>query len=384
MTAAHNFPAPTSCEELLTQMVAHDTVNPLFGGPAGGEAALVAHLEKLALGWGLQARRCPVPAGGENLLITCAVSASAPWLIFESHLDTVSVAGMTVDPFRATMAEGRLHGRGTCDTKGSGAAMFWALREYARGAARPHNVGLLFALDEEARMTGAQAFAARELKEFLPRLRGLIVGEPTMLRPVTASNGVIRWKTITRGRAAHSSVPANGQSALSAMLRVVSALESRYVPTVTKSHPMTGRAAMSVNVIRGGAQVNIIPDYCEIECDRRTVPGETTAQVLAERDAVLAGLTVEHSDLYVAPAMGDELSRGVLARLQQVLQAHGLDGTAQGAPYVTDASHYGAAGAPTIVLGPGDIAQAHTKDEWVACEQLALAVAVYGGLMRAE
>lgn len=233
-------------------------------------------------------------------------------------------------------------------------------------------------------MTGAQAFAAGELKEFMPQLRCVIVGEPTMLRPVTASNGVIRWKTITRGRAAHSSVPANGRSAISAMLRVVEALESRYVPTVTKSHPMTGSAAMSVNVIRGGTQVNIIPEYCEIECDRRTVPGETAAQVFAERDAVLAGHAVEHTDLYVVPAMGDELSRDYLPALQKVLAAHGLETTPKGEPYVTDASHYGGAGAPAVVLGPGHFAQAHTKDEWVAQDQLALAAKVYGGLMAAD
>lgn len=362
-------------------MVAHNTVNPFFGGPAGGEAVLITHLEKLAQGWQLKTRRCPVPGGGENLLITCEVSSTAPWLIFESHLDTVSVAGMSVDPFKVTVADGRIYGRGTCDTKGSGASMFWALQEYARGPSRPHNVAMVFAADEEARMTGAQAFAAGELKEFLSNLRCVIVGEPTMMRPVTASNGSIRWKSIVRGRAAHSSVPANGRSAISAMLRVVQALESDYGPTVNKSHPMTGRAAMSVNVIRGGTQVNIIPEYCEIECDRRTVPGETAEQVFAERDAVLQGQTVEHTDLYVVPAMGDELSRDYLPRLQAVLQAHGIDGAAQGAPYVTDASHYGAVGAPSIVLGPGHFTQAHTKDEWVAQDQLALAVKIYRALM---
>lgn len=381
MSANIEFPMPRSCEELLAQMVAHNTVNPFFGGPAGGEAALIAHLEKLAQGWKLKARRCPLPGGGENLLITCEVAPSAPWLIFESHLDTVSVAGMSVDPFKVKVEGGRIYGRGTCDTKGSGAAMFWALQEYAHGPIRPHNVAMVFAADEEARMTGAQAFAAGELKEFLSNLRCVIVGEPTMMRPVTASNGVIRWKSIVRGRAAHSSVPGNGRSAISAMLQVVQALESDYVPTVTGSHPMTGRAAMSVNVIRGGTQVNIIPEYCEIECDRRTVPGETAEQVFAERDTVLKGKAVEHTDLYVVPAMGDELSRGYLPRMQAVLQAHGLEGAPQGAPYVTDASHYGAAGAPSIVLGPGHFAQAHTKDEWVAQEQLALAATVYRALM---
>lgn len=378
------FAIPTSCEELLAQLVAHNTVNPFFGGPVGGEAALIAHLEKLASAWGLKSRRCPVPGGGENLLITCEVGPSAPWLLFESHLDTVSVAGMTVDPFEVSVVNDRIHGRGTCDTKGSGAAMFWALQDYARSADRPHNVGMVFAADEEARMTGAQAFAAKELKEFLPRLVGVVVGEPTSLQLVTAHNGVIRWKTTTRGRAAHSSVPANGRSAITSMLRVVEALETRYAPAVKGRHPMTGQAAFSVNVIRGGTQVNIIPERCEIECDRRTIPGETTAQVLAEREAILAGHEVEHSDLYVVPAMGDELSRGLHARLQPLLAAEGLDGAGRGAPYVTDASHYAAVGAPTLVFGPGHLVQAHTKDEYVERRQLALAQKVYRGLMSAR
>lgn len=373
---------PQSCEELLAEMISFETVNPLFGGPKGGEEALIKHLEKLAVAWGLQTRRMAVPQEGENLLVSCEVSPDAPWLLFESHIDTVSTIGMTVDPLKVKLAENRIHGRGACDTKGSGAAMFWALQDYARGAVRPHNVGLIFALDEEARMTGAKAFAARELKEFLPRLRGMIVGEPTLMGPVVATNGVIRWKTITRGRAVHSSVPAKGRSAISAMLCVVNALESRYVPTVTKKHPMTGSAAMSVNVMRGGTQVNIISEYCEIECDRRTVPGETEAQVWAERDAVLTGMEVEHTDLNVVPSMSEEGSRDLLAILQPVLARHGLDVAARGEPYVTDASYYTAAGAPTIVLGPGDIAQAHTKDEWVSRDQLAQAVAVYGDLMR--
>ncbi|MCC6416222.1 MAG: M20/M25/M40 family metallo-hydrolase [Opitutaceae bacterium] len=376
--------APQSCEELLAQMIAIETVNPLFDGPADGQERLIAHLESLAKTWGLRTQRLPVPEGGENLLISIEVDAAAPWLLFESHVDTVSIAGMTIDPLKVITDGDKLHGRGACDTKGSGAAMLWALRDYARGAVRPHNVGLLFALDEEARMTGAKAFAARELKTFLPKLRGVIVGEPTLMRPVVATNGVMRWKTITRGRAAHSSVPANGQSAISAMLRVVDALESRYAPTVTGSHPLTGRAAMSVNVSRGGTQVNIIPEYCEIECDRRTIPGETEAQIWTERDAVLAGMEVEHTQVYVVPSMGDELSRDFLTLLQPVQAKHGLATTGRGEPYVTDASHFAAAGAAAIVIGPGDLAQAHTKDEWVSRRQLAQAVAVYGDLMKTE
>lgn len=381
MTSFPGIALPASVEELLAQMVAVETVNPLFGGPEGGEVALAEHLEKLAQAWGLTTRRCPVDERRFNLLITHEISDSAGWLMFESHLDTVSVAGMTIAPFALKREDGRLYGRGTCDTKGSGAAMFWALQAQARSGRATHNLAMVFAIDEEARMTGARTFAANELKPFLTRLRGVIVGEPTMLTPVVAHNGVVRWRSITTGVAAHSSQPSQGRSAISAMLRVVDALESRYVPTVTGKHPLAGSAAMSVNVIRGGSQVNIIPARCEIECDRRTVPGETAEQIFAEREAVLAGLEVKHDMPYVVPAMSDELGRDFYVWLAPIMERQGLPSKAAGAPYVTDASYYSAAGAPTIVLGPGALAQAHTKDEWVAVDQLDKATALYAAMM---
>ena len=360
-------------------MVSFETVNPEFGGPAGGEAALAAHLEALARHWGLQVRRCP--AGGDtfNLVITAEVSPFAEWLLFESHLDTVSVDGMIVPPFRVTVAGDRLHGRGTCDTKGSGAAMLWALQAYARSPNRARNAGVVFVVDEEAQMRGARTFAG-EIAQF-PRLRGIVVGEPTGLRPVVAHNGALRWRTITRGVAAHSADPGKGRSAIHSMLHVMAALEARFVPLACREFPLTGRAAASINVIRGGSAVNIIPDYCEILCDRRLVPGESAAQVLAERDAALAGLPVEHDGQYLAPPLPPASSAALHAWAAPALAACGLDAAAIGAPYATDASHYAAAGAQVMVLGPGDLAQAHTKDEWLDRHELARAVSVYGALL---
>lgn len=378
--------APATPEELLAQMVSFDTVNTNFGGKAGGEAALTIHLEKLAQAWGLRTRRCGVgrDRNNFNLLVTCEQDSAKEWLLFESHLDTVGVEGMSIEPFAGKIEGGRIYSRGACDTKGTGAAALWALRGYARSAARPRNVGLLFALDEEVYMTGARAFAKDGLPQLLPQLRGIIVGEPTMLRPIVAHNGVMRWKTITRGVAAHSADPSKGRSAIAAMIKVIDALETRFVPLATRTHPLTGRAAASINMIRGGTAVNIIPALCEIECDRRTAPGETADQILRERDAALAGLAVEHDSLNVVPPLGEELSRDFHAWLAPILARHGIDPAPTGAPYVTDASYYAAAGAPTIVLGPGGFAQAHTKDEWLALDQLALAVKVYGDLMAAN
>jgi acetylornithine deacetylase len=361
-------------------MVSFETVNEAMGGPVGGEARLAAYLESLARQWGLQTRRCPVGPETFNLLITCEASPRAEWLLFESHLDTVSVSGMTVSPFQLTIIGDRLHGRGVCDTKGSGAAMLWALHMYAQTTGRRRNVGVVFTVDEEVRMEGAQAFA-RELASF-PRLRGIVVGEPTQLRPVVAHNGALRWRTITRGIAAHSADPSKGRSAIRAMLPVMAALEEKFIPLANRLFPLTGRAAASINVIRGGAAANIIPDYCEIICDRRLVPGETIHQVLAERDAALAGLVVEHDCQAIVPPLPPGSSITLHAWMQPAFAETGLEWAAVGAPYATNASHYAAAGASVIVLGPGDFAQAHTHDEWLDRRALTKATELYGALLR--
>lgn len=375
---------PTTCEELLAQMVSFETVNPQFEGPAGGEARLAAHLEALASYWDLRTERCPVDETGRfNLLVHTPLVPEAEWLLLESHLDTVSIAGMTVPPLTVTQTETRLYGRGTCDTKGSGAAMLWALKTYHElpKSAQPRNAGVIFVIDEEAGMAGAQAFAVRDLHRF-PRLRGIIVGEPTRLRPVVAHNGALRWRTLTRGVAAHSAAPEKGRSAIRAMIKVIDALETRFIPMATRTFPLTGRAAASINVIRGGTAVNIVPDTCEILCDRRLVPGETVQDIVAERAAALAGLEVEHDSEYLAPPLPPENSALLHAWMTPVLRRLNLDAEATGAPYATDASHYAAVGAQVLVLGPGDIGQAHTKDEWLDRRELALATRLYLELLR--
>lgn len=380
---------PQNVEELLAAMVAIDTVNARFAGRPSGEAKLALELERLAAAWGLKTRRYPVDSDAFNLLVYHERAPSADWLLGESHLDTVGVTGMTVAPFETAVRDGRIHGRGTCDTKGSGAALLWALREAVRTGRAARNVGVLFTVDEEAGMTGAAKFAREALPQWPGKIRGIIVGEPTMLQPVTATNGVVRWKTVTHGVAAHSADPSRGRSAISAMLKVVEALESRYVPTAKRTHPLTGSAAASVNVIHGGTQVNIIPERCEIEVDRRLVPGETAMEALAERDRIVndvrkahRGLEVEHVEPpYIVPPVAPEGNAALHTWVAAVLRSLALEDEARGAPYVTNGSHYAAAGVPVIVLGPGDLAQAHTKDEWLALDQLRKAVEVYRMLM---
>ncbi len=379
---------PATPESLLQRMVSFDTVNRRPDGKPGGEAGLMGYLEEVATDAGFVTRRLPVPDEPPNLLVTHPVDAGSPWLLFVSHLDTVDVAGMTVDPFASEIRDGRVYGRGACDTKGTGAAMLWALAQYASGPGRPNNVAVLYTVDEEIGMRGAVSFIGNDLPALGWTPVGAIVGEPTDLKPVVAHNGVVRWRIRTRGVSAHSSEPDAGRSAISMMVEVVRAIESRYIPAIEASHPLTGRAQCSINLIRGGSQINVIPADCEIDVDRRTVPGEDARRVLPDVEAILdevrrgnPELRVEQDEPYIVGALDPATGTSWSSHVRGVLERLGLDATPVGAKYGTEASSFSGAGVPAVVLGPGSVAQAHTQDEWLSLKQLALGVDVYLALM---
>lgn len=393
---------PESCVELLSAMVGFDTVNHHISQRPGVERGLAAWLEEVSQAWGLQTKRLIIDQDSFNLIVWHEVAPAAPWLLFESHLDTVSTEGMTVDPLAGAITDGRLYGRGACDTKGTGAAMLWALRQYAvapdgtpdrtpDGTPDGTNVALLFSTDEEIGKTGVRTFTETQLQDLGWRPEGVVIGEPTLLRPIIAHNGVARWTIRTRGVSAHSSDPSRGRSAISMMARVIDVIEQRYIPSLTASHELTGKAQCSINVIRGGVQINVVPESCEIEIDRRVVPGEDGATVLPAVARLLAELCREHPDIaveqlepFLDPPLDPVGGEAFAQNVSNVLQSLGLCGEPTGARYGTDASQFSALGIPAVVLGPGSIDQAHTKDEWLALDQLAAGVEVYGALMAAS
>ena len=295
---------------------------------------------------------------------------------------------MTIDPFKVKVSDGRMHGRGTCDTKGSGAAMLWAMARYHRERPDGNNVALLFSLDEEMGKLGIDSFVRHDMNTLPSKPAGAVVGEPTLLRPVVAHNGMVRWSIRTKGVAAHSSDPTRGRSAISMMARVIVELETRYIPSLTAVHPLTGKAQCSLNVIRGGEAINVIPESCEIKVDRRTVPGEDQSKIIPTVDAHLdtlraadPTLQVLHGEPFFDPSLDPAGNESYISLVQRVLRANQLDDTAIGAPYGTEASNLSNAGVPAVVLGPGDIAQAHSADEWIALDQLNRAIEVYYALM---
>lgn len=380
---------PENVIELLQAMVRVDTVNSALTGKEQAEAELVDLLAKLAGQWMLEVELLPVEGQADQLLLTMRTERDRPWILFDSHLDTVAVDHMTIDPFAAKVREGRVWGRGTCDTKGTGAAMLWALRAYAQQSDRPNNIALLFSVDEEISMLGVQSFINNDLPRLGWSPQMVIVGEPTEHVPVIAHNGCVRWVIETEGKAAHSSTPWEGRSAITDMVRVLSALQRDYIDKLNREHDLTGRAVASVNVLEGGHAPNIIPDYCMCEVDRRLVPGEDAPAQLKAVGKLLDALMVEfpgmavNQSLRIAhPPLLPESSAAILPLVRAAMHTCDIRKPAVGAPFATHAGYLADAGLPTLVLGPGSPYPAHTKDEWVSVDEIEKGVKLYSALMQ--
>ena len=383
---------PESCRELAQRMVTIESINEHHSGRPLPETQLAEYIETVSHAWGLTTRRLTV-SGTEacNLIVEHVVEPDAPWLLMESHMDTVGVEGMTIDPFAGRIDDGRLWGRGACDTKGSGAAMLWALKSYSGAPSKKNNVALLFTVDEEARQTGISSFARSHLDSMPGLPFGAIVGEPTRLRPVIAHCGVARFCIRTHGLAAHSSDPSKGRSAIGMMVKVLVALESRYINQLAVSHPLTGPAHCSINIIHGGSAVNIVPDRCEAWVDRRVVPGEDPEAVIPEVERVLDELRSEEStlsysitDIRRSSPLDPTGSDSFITLVTDSLRRLGMPYETCGAGHGSDGSVIKTAGIPVVLLGPGEIAQAHSDAEYLELDQLDRAVEVYLEVMKSR
>lgn len=385
-----NPATPTTCVELLQAMVAFDTVTPQASGRLEAERPLAEWLAEVAGPWGFDATWLPVAGLAPNLLLTHAADPELPWWLFDSHLDTVDIIGMTIDPFGGEVGGARLYGRGACDTKGSGAAMLWAAREAIAAGSIKNNIAILFTVGEEHAQVGARSFVEIDLPKLPWRPAGVVVGEPTLMQVVAASNGFVRFRVTTRGKAVHSSTPHLGRNAITDMARVVLAIQHEHIDRLAAEHPLTGRATCSINGIHGGVQHNIVPDTCEIEIDQRLTPGEEAEEALRSVRGVLDRLTTgdpafryELHDVEIAPPFAPESPATFAEQVAQRLSSGGIPSAVIGAPYTTNANHYAPAGLPCVVLGPGDIASAHTVDESISLEQLEAGVRGYRALMEA-
>lgn len=303
-----------------------------------------------------------------------AAGSKKPRLVFAPHTDTVSVVGMTIDPFGGERRDGKIWGRGASDTKGTIAAMLWALSEMReRIAALPYEVWFAGLVSEEAGQNGAKVFA-RDFSRRSPDDFALI-GEPTGCDIVHTHKGAV-WLTLeTHGKAAHASTPERGANAIYKMTEAIAWLRDELMPRLAGlSHPLLGVQTLNVGTIVGGSKTNIVPDHCQATVDIRTVPAQDT-------QAIVDGINARFPGLIVKARQSRPLFTDPSQPLIRALERAG--GRCIGAPWFCDAAVLSEAGIPSVAAGPGDIAQAHTEDEWIAVAELERGVEFYKNFLLA-
>jgi acetylornithine deacetylase len=366
-----------SIPEMLAELVRRPSVNPMGRTDLPidllYESRVTDYLAQCLQHLGVPFERVPVAPGRDNLVARYTPPTPAPFtLLLEAHQDTVPVDGMTVPPFEARVEEGRLYGRGSCDVKAGVAAMFAAFaRLISEKPAGSANVILAFTVDEEHTFLGAQHLVKSGI-----RADFAVVAEPTLLNIVRTHKGVVRWQLETPGIACHSSRPDRGVSAVYRMARIVQALETyAELLQTSRTDPLLGPPTLSVGMIQGGVSPNTVPDFCRIDIDRRLLPGEYPEAVIEDVQSFLRSRPEidfpwkVHRKLAcppLPPTGGDEFVGQLGAAIDSVVGGHEITAV----PFGTDASTIREAGIPAVVFGPGDIAQAHTKDEWIELKQV--------------
>jgi succinyl-diaminopimelate desuccinylase len=362
--------------ELTRELVRIDTVN-----PTSAERPAAERLGQLLVGAGYSVATHEF-APGRASLVARREGPGLP-ICFAGHLDTVPLgaAPWTRDPFGGELDGGKLYGRGSSDMKSGVAAMVEAALRLAKTPLHKAGLTLVLVAGEETGCEGAAHLA--KVPGALGRAGALVVGEPTGNRPVIGHKGALWLRARTRGVTAHGSMPQMGVNAVVKAAQAVLALSS--FPFDVAPDPLLGAPTLNVGTIKGGMNVNSVPDEAVIGIDIRTIPAQRHAHLRKQLESLL-GADVELTpivDLEGVRTSGDHpFVRSVLEVTASVTGEREPPGTAT---YFTDASvltpAYG--GVPTVVLGPGEMALCHQTDEHCRVDRIEQCVEIYTRLARA-
>lgn len=366
----------TTPEDLLAQLVAFDTTS------HKSNLALIAFVEDYLRGHNIKSTRIPSPEGDKACLFATIGPEDVAGVALSGHTDVVPVDGQAwdSDPFQLRFADDRYYGRGTADMKGFLACVLASVPDYKRRRLKTP-IHIAFSYDEEIGCLGVRPMIA-EFGQSIPMPRLTIVGEPTSMMVVDAHKGPVRWNVEVTGRAAHSSMSHIGVNAIRYATRLIAELER--IEAELKVIARNGRfeppyASLQVTKIDGGTATNIVPVTCRFGFDVRSVPGldvdaierrvKTYAETVCLPEMRLiapeADITIVRANNVPPFRVGGESEVVALAlKLAGQNKTHAVS-------YATEAGLFQQAGSEAIVCGPGDIAQAHTANEWIAISEIA-------------
>jgi len=361
---------------LARALVRIPSVNPGLEEGGQGEAEVTHAVATWLEGWGFAVRRLEVAPGRYNVVARHpadpADGRGGPTLLFNGHLDTVGVAGMTVPPFEGLVEDGRLIGRGACDMKGGVAALLSASAALARSG-HPGTVLVALTADEEHASLGMQALVGAGIEA-----DAAVVCEPTSLAVMPAHKGFVWLRAVFRGLAAHGSRPDVGIDAVRHAALYIAALDglAARLAGVTP-HPLLGLPSFHVGTIQGGSAPSVYPEQCEVVLERRTLPGEDLDLVEREFGEVLGelGRTEPALDALLELGLsrpGSEVARDapLVRGLLDAAAAEGVERRVEGMSAWVDGAYLNEAGIPAVCFGPGSIAQAHSADEWAPTDEI--------------
>jgi acetylornithine deacetylase/succinyl-diaminopimelate desuccinylase-like protein len=381
------MPLPTSVIELCQALVQIPSVNP-DGDPGTsaentGEAACAAYIADFLHASGAEVELDEVEPGRPNVIGRFPSQPRVdgnpkPRILFAPHTDTVSVRGMSIPPFGGEVRDGCVWGRGASDTKGPMAAMLWALHQQRHLLpSLPVEVHFAGFMSEESAQLGSQHFAQKHGPYHFA-----LIGEPTELRTVFKHKGCLWVDVHTHGVAVHGSTPEKGVNAIIKMADIIRALDTDFRQQLASgsADPRLGHSTLNLGIIQGGSRSNIVADHCTLRLDLRVIPAleqQPGGVVQKLRDFLSA---IDPTATLTVQAHTSALDTAPEHPEIQHLSRCGAELT--GAPWFCDAAYLAAAGTPSVAIGPGSIAQAHTRDEFIRCADLEAGAAFFSQYLR--
>lgn len=370
-------------EDMLDQLFATPSISSMIPAHDMSNRPLVDLLAGWAESAGFRVEVQAVPDAPGKVNLVAVMGEGAGGLVMAGHTDTVpyDIGAWRHDPFRATFTDDRVYGLGAADMKGFFAFALAAATRIDRKRLRAPLM-LVATADEESTMSGARALTTTAVRGE----RCAIIGEPTGLRPVRAHKGIMMEALRVRGHSGHSSDPSLGANAIDGMRRVLDAL-SAWRDELRAQHrdPQfhVPFPTMNFGHLHGGDNPNRICPDCLLQLDLRPLPGMDIEALRAElRHRAATALTDTPFDIEFAALFGGVPAMQVAADHELVRTAEELSGHgAQAVAFATEAPHLVELGVTPVVLGPGDIDQAHQPDEYLALERVAPMQRILDGLV---
>lgn len=370
------MPARLSPRQILDRLVSFPTVS------RDSNLPLIDWVEDYLSGWGVACHRIWHADRSKAALYASAGPAVAGGVILSGHSDVVPVDGQawSSDPWTVVERDGRLFGRGVCDMKGFVALALAAVPlALERGVKRPLQIALSY--DEELGCIGAPPMIAA-MAAGLPRASAVVVGEPSMMKMVNGHKGGHGFRVHVQGFEVHSSILHTGVSAIMEGAKLID--WANRMNAENRAKPVTALAGLfdppwttlHVGTIRGGTAENITAKECSFGLGFRCVPGEDPLGWVARLRAEAAGLetamqairpeaAIRLEEVFFVPPLVPETQGAAEALVRKLTGDNGTSVVSYG----TEAGQFQAEGYSAVVCGPGDIAQAHQPDEWLAVDQ---------------